>query len=268
MRACPHRRVSVRPKNRATKKTSASSDPRSNNMPAGGQHTHMRGFSAEEDAHLASLMETMGPKWKTIAEAMSAAVPDAPPRTAAMVRNRFLRVQKGKREAEEGKARNKCGRCGALKKGHVCTVGKALALTPTMSEDLKTNTPHTVHESNDLPPIAESRLDIMVEQQDENEANNTSTSTLQLFAPPAGLMSGSCDRTAAAEYAAAELQLAAACWSPQTSPGAGVEPSPDITMASLLAPTPEGMVSYCFPTLPASLQAALSGAAAHGTSAA
>ena len=119
-------------------------------MPAGGQHTHMRGFSAEEDAHLASLMETMGPKWKTIAEAMSAAVPDAPPRTAAMVRNRFLRVQKGKREAEEGKARNKCGRCGALKKGHVCTVGKALALTPTMSEDLKTNTPHTVHESNDL----------------------------------------------------------------------------------------------------------------------
>jgi len=229
-------------------------------MPSGGKHAQMRGFTPEEDGFLHRLVATEGPRWKAIAEAMTAQAPDAP-RTAAMVRNRFLRVQKGKKEAEEGKARNKCGLCGQLKKGHVCTADKALIAAAADDEATEgcDSTPATASKEHNLPPIAESRLDAI--EQDENSFTNTTSSTLQLFAPPIGLITGS-DRTAVAEYAAAaaaELQLAAACWSPQTSPGGGVEPSPDITMASLLAPTPEGMV-YSFPTLPASLQAALSGA--------
>merc|ERR1719231_1047921 len=35
--------------------------------------------------------------------------------------NRYLRKQKGKVDAAEGKARNKCGLCGQIKKGHICT---------------------------------------------------------------------------------------------------------------------------------------------------
>jgi len=256
---------------------------------------HMRGFSAAEDQMLNKLVETEGPRWKAIAEAMTATTPDAP-RTAAMVRNRFLRVQKGKKEAEQGKARNKCGLCGQLKKGHVCSADKnrtvvdapnstltltsspAAAVTATTSVSATTTaadevptppragglvlTPNAATAEADLPPIAESHLD--VQEQDENAYSNSS-SVLQLFAPPVGLI-GTCDSQAgagAAAAAAAEMQLAASCWSPLTSPNCGVEPSPDITMASLLAPTPEGMV-FSFPNLPASLQAALTGAGLAG----
>jgi len=250
---------------------------------------HMRGFSAAEDQMLNKLVETEGPRWKAIAEAMTATTPDAP-RTAAMVRNRFLRVQKGKKEAEQGKARNKCGLCGQLKKGHVCSADKnrTVVETPnsmqtstaeagattvaatTTAADVPTPpragglvlTPNAATAEADLPPIAESHLD--VQEQDENAYSNGS-SVLQLFAPPVGLI-GTCDSQAgegAAAAAAAEMQLAASCWSPLTSPNCGVEPSPDITMASLLAPTPEGMV-FSFPNLPASLQAALTGAGLTG----
>jgi len=264
---------------------------------------HMRGFTPEEDQMLNTLVETEGPRWKAIAEAMTAATPDAP-RTAAMVRNRFLRVQKGKKEAEQGKARNKCGLCGQLKKGHVCSADKsrantnkeeAMAATPSLMHSQQQQeestastaaetaascspaaaaptppragglvlTPNPATAEADLPPIAESHLDV-VQEQDENAYSNSS-SVLQLFAPPAGLI-GTCDSQAGAGVAAAaaaEMQLAASCWSPLTSPNCGVEPSPDITMASLLAPTPEGMI-YSFPSLPASLQAALTGAGITG----
>lgn len=263
---------------------------------------HMRGFTPEEDQMLNKLVETDGPRWKAIAEAMTAATPDAP-RTAAMVRNRFLRVQKGKKEAEQGKARNKCGLCGQLKKGHVCSADKSrttnnkeeatpatqqpqhqesTASTAAAAADAATAapspaaatptpprvgglvlTPNPATAETDLPPIAESHLDV-AQEQDENAYSNSS-SVLQLFAPPAGLI-GTCDSQAGAGVAAAaaaEMQLAASCWSPLTSPYCGVEPSPDITMASLLAPTPEGMV-YSFPSLPASLQAALTGAGITG----
>jgi hypothetical protein len=44
------------------------------------------------------------------------------PQTPAMVRNRFMRLMKGRELASKGGARNKCGKCGALKRGHVCGV--------------------------------------------------------------------------------------------------------------------------------------------------
>ena len=78
----------------------------------------MRGFSVEEDAMLERFFLEHGPKWKVIASLLTMHGPHA--RTHAMVRNRYLRRQKGKVDAAEGKARNKCGQCGMLKKGHVC----------------------------------------------------------------------------------------------------------------------------------------------------
>ena len=38
-----------------------------------------------------------------------------------MVRNRYLRIQRGRWLTEQGQSKNKCGHCGKLKRGHVCT---------------------------------------------------------------------------------------------------------------------------------------------------
>ena len=88
----------------------------------GGRHEIMRGWSPEEDTQLFDLYNTLGPNWKKIAGAMG----DANPRTPAMCRNRYLRIKKARLEVDSGVAYNKrgsfnkCGRCGATKKGHTC----------------------------------------------------------------------------------------------------------------------------------------------------
>lgn len=63
--------------------------------------------------------------WKAIAQAMG----QVNPRTPAMVRNRYLRIMKGRTLAANGLARNKCGKCGQIKRGHVCTADPAVVST-------------------------------------------------------------------------------------------------------------------------------------------
>jgi len=63
---------------------------------------------------LLNLIEDAGPKWKQIA----AELPND--RTPAMVRNRFLRIKRGRWLTEQGQSKNRCGICGQLKRGHVC----------------------------------------------------------------------------------------------------------------------------------------------------
>lgn len=90
----------------------------------GGRHEVMRGWTPEEDSELFRLHEALGANWKKIAATMS----HANPRTSAMCRNRFLRVKKAQEEVNSGMANNKrgcfnkCGRCGATKKGHTCGI--------------------------------------------------------------------------------------------------------------------------------------------------
>jgi len=91
----------------------------------GGAHENMRGWSPEEDELLLQLIETSGKRWKLIAEALG----NANPRTPAMVRNRYLRIERGRWLTEQGKSKNRCGQCGELKRGHVCRVPRALVST-------------------------------------------------------------------------------------------------------------------------------------------
>lgn len=79
----------------------------------------MRGWSPEEDEMLLQLIEGSGKRWKLIAEALGAANPGNP-RTPAMVRNRYLRIERGRWLTEQGMSKNRCGQCGELKRGHVC----------------------------------------------------------------------------------------------------------------------------------------------------
>ena len=37
-----------------------------------------------------------------------------------MVRNRYLRIERGRWLTEQGMSKNRCGQCGELKRGHVC----------------------------------------------------------------------------------------------------------------------------------------------------
>jgi len=92
----------------------------------GGAHENMRGWSPEEDALLLKLIETSGKRWKLIAEALG---DSAGGRTPAMVRNRYLRIERGRWLTERGMSKNRCGQCGQLKRGHVCKAPRAMVST-------------------------------------------------------------------------------------------------------------------------------------------
>ena len=74
----------------------------------------MRAWEPHEDTLIAKLIETLGPSWKAI-------VPHLPGRTVASVRNRWQRIEKGRKLREEGvEMKNRCAHCGEPKRGHVC----------------------------------------------------------------------------------------------------------------------------------------------------
>lgn len=83
---------------------------------SGGRHENARAWTAEEDATLLRLIEIDGKRWKQI----STALQPLGDRTPAMVRNRYLRIKRGRWLTEQGKSKNRCGLCGELKRGHVC----------------------------------------------------------------------------------------------------------------------------------------------------
>lgn len=214
-------------------------------MPSGGQHVGMRAFTTTEDAKLMGLFAEHGPRWKLIAAEMST---QEGPRSAAMVRNRWLRVQKGKQRAAQGLARNKCGHCGQIKQGHICAARVAnasvsLAAQQRMHEESRVLVNSPAADAN-LPPLAPSSVALELGSPQPLTLDQENIATASLFAPPAGLI------TCNANARAPPIAAAALVWSPQTG-------SPDLTAspgisaaslaASLLAPTPEGIASYSFP---------------------
>merc|ERR1719231_832547 len=183
--------------------------------------------------------------------------------------NRYLRKQKGKVDAAEGKARNKCGLCGQIKKGHICT-----GSTSVVESDLVTQQQAHAQARSELPiaparlalgsPIALSFGDsIELYNQQQNKFQNPVVQShpqspdernmSSLFAPLPSIVTADATVAFAPAPAAAKSGIVP-CWSPATSQG-DVAPSPDITAASLLAPTPEGMVpgSYTFPVAMAAM---------------
>ncbi|EOD40229.1 hypothetical protein EMIHUDRAFT_446796 [Emiliania huxleyi CCMP1516] len=85
----------------------------------GGVHEHMRAWEPEEDLTILRLLgecaqSGLGPNWSRIAVSL-------PGRTVSSVRNRWQRIEKGRKLREAGHAfKNRCQRCGAPKRGHVC----------------------------------------------------------------------------------------------------------------------------------------------------
>ena len=102
----------------------------------GGAHENMRGWSPEEDELLLHLIQVSGKRWKHIAEALGAQTPGTV-RTPAMVRNRFLRIERGRWLTENGKSKNRCGQCGQLKRGHVCQAPRALVSTSLQAQEAR-----------------------------------------------------------------------------------------------------------------------------------
>lgn len=83
------------------------------------KHENMCAWSPEEDRIILEMYETSGRKWGKIASELSSR-PNASERTSASVRNRYLRIEKGRQMRAEGKSKNRCAACGQQKLGHVC----------------------------------------------------------------------------------------------------------------------------------------------------
>lgn len=80
----------------------------------GGAHENMKAWAPEEDHIILEMHEHEGPKWSKIVQRL-------PGRTISSVRNRWQRIEKGRKLREQGKeSKNKCHSCGQLKRGHVC----------------------------------------------------------------------------------------------------------------------------------------------------
>jgi len=80
----------------------------------GGSHENMRAWDPEEDQRIIELLEELGPKWSKIVQAL-------PGRSVSSVRNRWQRIEKGRRLRMNGQeSKNRCQQCGEPKRGHVC----------------------------------------------------------------------------------------------------------------------------------------------------
>tara|TARA_B100000524_G_scaffold314526_1_gene192305 strand:+ start:155 stop:1117 length:963 start_codon:yes stop_codon:yes gene_type:complete len=85
-------------------------------MPPGGSgaHENMRAWDPEEDQIIISSLERLGPKWSKIVQRL-------PGRSVASIRNRWQRIENGRRLRAAGHhPKNRCQRCGLPKRGHVC----------------------------------------------------------------------------------------------------------------------------------------------------
>lgn len=79
------------------------------------RHEHMLAWTPEEDRYILELFEREGRKWGKIAGMLNG-------RSSASVRNRYLRIEKGRQLRAQGQSKNRCAACGQHKLGHVCTV--------------------------------------------------------------------------------------------------------------------------------------------------
>ena len=80
----------------------------------GGKHENMLAWSPEEDTIILDMHSELGPSWSKIVQRL-------PGRTVSSVRNRWQRIEKGRKQREAGvPSKNRCHACGLPKRGHVC----------------------------------------------------------------------------------------------------------------------------------------------------
>lgn len=81
----------------------------------------MKAWSPEEDDLIQRSHAKLGPKWRDIVKLM----PAENGRTYSSVRNRFQRIERGKKLRAAGQKKNKCRRCGEfIYGGHICEMKK------------------------------------------------------------------------------------------------------------------------------------------------
>jgi len=74
----------------------------------------MKAWEPDEDQIIMDMHAKEGPKWKLIVKKL-------PGRTVSSVRNRWQRIEKGRKLREEGhELKNRCHACGQPKRGHIC----------------------------------------------------------------------------------------------------------------------------------------------------
>ena len=83
-------------------------------VPAENPPATSEAWSADDSARLEALVATKGRKWRKIRDE------DFRDHTVAQVRNRYLRMEKGKTTVEEGTFHYRCRRCGLPRRGHIC----------------------------------------------------------------------------------------------------------------------------------------------------
>jgi len=190
---------------------------RENIMPggSGGRHENMRPWHPAEDESLLQLIETRGAKWKLIAAALNS------DRTPAMVRNRYLRIKKGRLLTEQGRSKNRCGVCGQLKRGHICTKN---------------------------PQPGPSQAAVMMDDDDEEDALSNSSTMLE------SLSGGPSESVDAELLAVACAEDGSAATPPRVMAAAVAGPSAEFlsaysTMTSVQAPAPvarvESVKKFC-----------------------
>jgi len=80
----------------------------------GGVHENMKAWEPEEDRIIIELLGELGPRWSKIVKAL-------PGRSISSIRNRWQRIDKGRKLRDEGhQSKNRCNICGEPKRGHVC----------------------------------------------------------------------------------------------------------------------------------------------------
>jgi len=80
----------------------------------GGLQIDAKPWAPEEDHIILALHAADGPKWSVIVQSL-------PGRTISSVRNRWQRLEKGRKMREQGlETRNRCHACGQPKRGHIC----------------------------------------------------------------------------------------------------------------------------------------------------
>ena len=98
----------------------------------GGRRDNMSIWTAEEDALLLELYARNGPDWKRISREITEALhvgKDDVVRNIPMTRNRYMRIEKGRRMVSDNQPRNsrnmfnRCTKCGMPKIGHTCPIG-------------------------------------------------------------------------------------------------------------------------------------------------
>jgi len=98
------------------------------------KHEHMMSWTPEEDLQILTLFAQEGRKWGKIAGVLKN-------RSSASVRNRYLRIENGRKLREEGKSKNRCAACGQLKLGHVCAVKRPFQPGPAAFEAFRAQPP-------------------------------------------------------------------------------------------------------------------------------